>query len=371
MGMTKEELLQKYRERKETLNTGNEDYEKLWANLATGNNFLRFFPNPKDGGLYTEALLHRNLNRLGVTDSKQAYCPKSYGNKKARCPICELLADLSNGGPEDQETVKQCKAKVHFLSYVGRLDSPKNIDLAEGDNVRVLGYGPQILDQLLGFYLDPEWGDFTDLETGSSVTIERVGEKMNTSYTVRLRPKPSAFDVDLSDLKPIEEVVVPRDYNGLCKLLGMEVEDEKAPKAPAGKRRKVDEEDDDDAPPKRRRASEPEEEVEQEEEEEQPRRSSKAKPSKSESDEEAPPRRRGKSKEKDDEEEEEEKPPKRRSSRKAQDDDDEEEKPKKASGDRPKGSPTCYGDKETFNPRDQTCKDCAFVKPCKAIYLEA
>jgi len=383
---TKEELIERYRKQKEKLETSGGDGD-LFATKKVGLNFFRMVANPGDGGFYMEARKHRDLDKLGAVSQKVAFCAKSFGNTKARCPICELVAVLEKSeDPVDRATAKSCKAKTTYLSYVVELESLKQKTMSDGGNVKVLEYGKTILEPLLGYYLDTEdWGDFTDLEEGRNITIERTGERLDTKYEVRMRPVATKFSIDLSGLAPIEEVVAPHSYNKLCEILGTEPDDEEEEERTTSKKKSK----------KAKKEVEPPEDDENEEIEEPsaPKLPSKKAISKlkmkaltalideheldidvddyestaeirdaviellygPEEEEEEPVKskaKKGKAKKKEEPEEEEE------------DSDGEEDNSEK-----PKGAPKCFGDCETFDPRDDKCKTCKFMKECKNIYL--
>jgi len=72
----------------------------------------------------------------------------------------------------------------------------------ESRGPQVLATGVQIFEQLLGYFTDPGWGDFTHPKTGYNVTINRTGIGLNTEYKVR----PDRAATPLSDMEVLEHL---------------------------------------------------------------------------------------------------------------------------------------------------------------------
>ena len=362
-------LADKYRAKQEALKTrGGQDYDKLWATLQDGPNRVRFFPNPTDGGFYLEGGTHRNLNLLGCVDGegkpvKAALCPTAF-DPKAPCPICELLKtfkvskDVKERGLHDK-----CRAKERYFSWVRILSDPSEDSIPAGENAQVLGYGSTILGDLLSYWTDPDYGDFTDPEEGRTATIEKSGTGLDTEYTTKLRPKASSFDAP--DLQPLEEVIAPRSYEELEALLGLAGDQKKPGKAAA--------EDDDEDTGKAGKGKAPAKAPQQ------ARLPLKGKGAASEDDDDE--------RKADPEEQEERQPAKApaRAPRRAEPPKKEEPPAKtvnfkahmKANPDlyeeaptmdgAPDGAPGCFGEK--FQPRAAVCVDCPVRGECKEVFL--
>lgn len=268
-----------------------------------GKNTIRILPPWSDSGLwYKEAALHYGMT--DETGKERAYpCLKMFGED---CPVCNKRDEFMEGDGEDKKIADKIRARVKFYANV--------LDRATG-SVKIWGFSQKTLGVLLSYCSDPDYGDITNPDEGFDVVIERTGTgKLDTRYAIRVKPKPSAVDVDGWEdfLQNLDTVVVDHmDEDALEEIVVANFGSSK-------KKSKKDEDDDED-------------EDEDEEEEETPKKKSK-KPSEDEDDEdedeeEAPKKKSKKPVEEDEDEEEEEKP--RKKKKVVEEDEEEEETPKK------------------------------------------
>jgi hypothetical protein len=352
--MATEALLAKYRQRQAEASRrqGSKD---IWTNIDPGDNFFRILKSAPDGGFYVSALYHNRLQLLGVPADmgKGCYCRKSF-DSKAKCPICELVERLAaSGDPQDAEVAKACKAKVKLCSWAFKLKSPQDTEPEEA-KPRILTYPPSVESQLLTYFLDPDYGDFTDPKTGRNITISKTGTGLGTEYSVRPRPKASAFAFDASQLPSIAETIPPRSYEEMCRMLGQEPEEGEEALAPA---------------PAPTPAPTPKHEPE-------PAPPQKAKPVVTTTKVPAPapvaakpapkppitPKPVAKAAPLPLEPEPEEEPPTEEA--------EPSDTPPVDDAITPDDSkPACFGDGDTFNPRSDVCKACPYMQPCKNIFL--
>ena len=84
----------------------------------------------------------------------------SQRNFGEHCPICDFASQLWRDGTEtnDEETKKLAKSLFVRTRYF----SPVVVRGMEEEGVKVYGYGKQAYELLLGYILDPEYGDITD-----------------------------------------------------------------------------------------------------------------------------------------------------------------------------------------------------------------
>lgn len=147
--------------------------------LVAGRNLLRFLPPVKGMDLpFLETWVHYIKNEL-LNQLKTVTCPLK--TKKTRCIVCERVQALRRSGSQvDSSQAKALSPKRQIYANVVDMG-----DQAKG--VQILRFGVQIYEELLKYLADEETGgDFTDPVSGYTVVIEREGEGIETSYSVRL-----------------------------------------------------------------------------------------------------------------------------------------------------------------------------------------
>jgi hypothetical protein len=149
---------------------GTSDRTSVWFKPDEGDTDIRIVPTA-DGDPLREVFMHYNIegHRAGVM------CPKrNFGD---HCPICEFASQLWRDGTEnnDEETKKLAKSMFVRTRYF----SPVVVRGMEEQGIKVYGYGKTAYELLLGYILDPEYGDITDPQAGTDITI---------TYTKPTRP---------------------------------------------------------------------------------------------------------------------------------------------------------------------------------------
>jgi len=116
------------------------------------------------------------------------------------CPVCEYAASLMNSTrKEDVVLGKEMMAQDRYVMNI--------IDISEPEKgVQVFECGRGLFNDILQLFLDEEYGDLDDLNTGRNIKIERVGTtKFDTRYSVmpaaqqsRVNPRvmEKAYDLD-------------------------------------------------------------------------------------------------------------------------------------------------------------------------------
>ena len=149
---------------------GRSDQTSVWFKPDEGDTDIRIVPSA-DGDPLKEVFFHYNIegHRGGVM------CPKR--NFGEACPICDFASNLWRDGTDnnDEETKKLAKSLFVRTRYF----SPVVVRGLESEGVKVYGYGKTAYELLLGYILDPEYGDITDPEGGTDITI---------TYTKPTRP---------------------------------------------------------------------------------------------------------------------------------------------------------------------------------------
>ena len=118
---------------------------------------IRIVPTA-DGDPFKEFWFHYNLG-------KNAGFLSPYRNFGEADPLNDFVRSLFNEGTEEAtKLAKNLMARQRFFS-------PVIVRGEESKGVRVWGYGKTVYEQLLNLVLNPEYGDITDPETGTDLTI--------------------------------------------------------------------------------------------------------------------------------------------------------------------------------------------------------
>jgi hypothetical protein len=136
--------------------------KSVWFKPAEGDQDIRIVPT-SDGDPLKEVHFHYNVgdHRGGIV------CPKR--NFGENCPICEFASSLWRDGVDknDEETKKLAKS----LFVRARYFSPVLLRGREDEGIKVYGYGKRAYENLLGYILDPDYGDITDPLEGTDISL--------------------------------------------------------------------------------------------------------------------------------------------------------------------------------------------------------
>ena len=142
---------------------GNRDGgNSVWFKPDEGDTDIRIVPS-NDGDPLKEMFFHYNVgnHKGGVL------CPKR--NFGEGCPICEFASSLWREGVDNNDEESKKLAKSLFVRT--RYFSPVVIRGREDEGIKVYGYGKTAYELLLGYILDPEYGDITDADEGTDITL--------------------------------------------------------------------------------------------------------------------------------------------------------------------------------------------------------
>lgn len=197
-----------------TLRGDNKDDNSVWFKPPEGDTDIRIVPT-NDGDPLKEMFFHYNVgnHKGGVL------CPKR--NFGEHCPICEFASSLWREGVDNNDEESKKLAKSLFVRT--RYFSPVVIRGREEEGIKVYGYGKTAYELLLGYILDPEYGDITDAMEGTDITLTytkptKPGAYPQTSLKMRRNTSPL---LDEADAIPALMDRMP-DFEGLFDRLSSE-----------------------------------------------------------------------------------------------------------------------------------------------------
>ncbi len=176
--------LQKMREKLEASRNGGQKKENntKWR-PQEGDQTIRILPT-EDGDPFKEFHFHYNVGK-----NPGILCPKR--NHGEDCPICEFASSLWRQGVDNNDDTAKREAKKLFSRK--RYFSPILVRGEESKGVRIWSYGKTAYESLLGYVLDPDYGDITHPETGTDLVLNysipgTPGSFPKTALKARRRP---------------------------------------------------------------------------------------------------------------------------------------------------------------------------------------
>ena len=157
-----------------------------------GNQTIRILPT-EDEDPFKQFFFHYNVgeHRGGIL------CPKR--NFGEHCPVCEFASQLWREGSDNNDEESKKLAKSLFVRT--RYFSPVVVRSREDEGIKVYGYGKMAYELLLGYILDPEYGDVTDIQEGTDITLTytkptKPGAYPQTNLKMRRNTSPLLEDQD-------------------------------------------------------------------------------------------------------------------------------------------------------------------------------
>jgi len=170
---------------------------------SDGEQTIRIVPTA-DGDPFKEYWFHYNLGQnAGFLSPK-----RNFGEED---PLNDFVRSLYNEGTE--ESIKMAKS----LSARQRFFAPVIVRGEENQGVRVWGFGKTVYEQLLNLVLNPEYGDITDPQEGTDLTLQ-YGKPAGAAFPVtRLTPhrRASAICPDISPEECAELLETVPDFDSL------------------------------------------------------------------------------------------------------------------------------------------------------------
>ena len=154
----------------------------MWRPKA-GDQMIRILPTA-DGDPFREFQFHYNVGK-----NPGIYCNKR--NDGGECAICDFASKLWRDGVENDDSTLKNEAKKLFARK--RYYSPVLVRGNESEGVKIWAYGKTAYETLLGYVLDPDYGDITDPETGTDIKLNynvpgTPGSFPKTTLQPRRRP---------------------------------------------------------------------------------------------------------------------------------------------------------------------------------------
>jgi hypothetical protein len=104
------------------------------------------------------------------------------------CPLCEMVKDMRIKAGNDKDKKKKASEysakKSVYYNVIVRGEEEKG--------VQIMRSGPRLYENILSYLYDEDYvPSVTDIEEGMDATIERTGQGLDTSYTIKFGPKQS------------------------------------------------------------------------------------------------------------------------------------------------------------------------------------
>ena len=200
-------LKEKYNQLKEASSRSGGNLN-FWKPNKVGTYIIRILPpwDQKKAIYFRDTAYHYDVGEEG----RRFVCLRAEGQV---CPICELRSQLyTSADPEVKAMAGQLAPtpKV-FMNIIDRNHPELGVQIASLVGQRQI---EQIHEAILGYCLDPAWGDLTDATYGRDITVERKGTGLDSEYQVRPSPNPTPLSSDvniqnatLSQLKNLDTMV--------------------------------------------------------------------------------------------------------------------------------------------------------------------
>ena len=177
--------MSKMKEKLASLNRKGNEKNNFWR-PKDGEQTIRIVPTA-DGDPFKEFWFHYNLgNNTPFLSPK-----KNFGDS---CPLDDFVRTLYKQG--DPDSVKMAKS----LSARQRFFAPVLVRGEEEQGVRMWGFGRTAYQELLNLVLNPDYGDITDVDSGTDLVItygKPAGAQFpQTTITPRRHTSPMVEDSD-------------------------------------------------------------------------------------------------------------------------------------------------------------------------------
>ena len=190
--------LDKAKEFADQLEKGDRNY---WT-PSEGKNSIRLMP-PRTGvdEIKFNVGYHYNVG----PDDMTFPCPRLSDNR-SDCFLCTQSEELKASDDEDdQAEARELRPTKKYLLGIVDLFHPE-------EGVQVWPAGKKVMREIMYYFGDSDWGDISNLDDGTNLTIVRSGTGLNTEYQVKAEKKESAFPSKaVADKNPDLEEIANED----------------------------------------------------------------------------------------------------------------------------------------------------------------
>jgi hypothetical protein len=180
-----------------------EDKRGSYFTAKEGVNRVRIMPSWRGVGeqFYLQIPTHKNIGPEG----KWATCLQFW---QEACPVCRAIDRLSSSqNSRDQNLASKMMPDDRILMNVGYPNDEDGI-------VKPWSMSESFFLEILGYFGDPEYGDFTDPHEGYDYVFTRKGTGMATKYTNKhFATRPSAVKIPGAKKKLINLDQFPKRYS--------------------------------------------------------------------------------------------------------------------------------------------------------------
>lgn len=179
-----------------------EDKRGSYFVAKEGKNRIRIMPSWRGRGeqFHITVPTHRNIG----PDGKWATCLQFWGEE---CPICAHIDRLTrSSSSRDQNTGSKMMVDERILMNVGYPNDEDGV-------IKPWSISESWFLEILGFFGDSDYGDFTDPKRGHDYTFTRKGTGMSTKYTNKtFAPKESPIMIPNARKKLINLDAFPKKF---------------------------------------------------------------------------------------------------------------------------------------------------------------
>jgi len=180
---------------------------------------VRIVPYKHASDPFNEMYFHYNMG-----NTKSVLCPQQTYGGSEKCPVCEYISEL-----RQQPRTEKVTGELKTLSPKLRVFVPIIVRSREGEGVKFWGFGKQTYTDIAALFIDPEYGDISDVLKGRDLKVLRTAPNAKAMYgTVGVRPAANGSrlseNIDqmkawVNDCPKISDAFEPLTYDGIAKVL--------------------------------------------------------------------------------------------------------------------------------------------------------
>lgn len=160
-----------------------------YFSAKVGRNIIRIIPEVGDMDFFFQP-----VGRHYFPDGTNVYCPRFTSEDVLDCPVCEIVKELNDA--RDKASKKLAGSlgvrRSWWMNVIDRTN-PQSGPL-------IFTPGVTVFNSIISLINDPDYGDITDLEDGTDITIMREGQGLDTTYEVNPKRKESSLSKDEEEM---------------------------------------------------------------------------------------------------------------------------------------------------------------------------